>query len=247
MSMLDDWGTSLSRPFQRTIAGFKQVFTNPGKANFGDFLSVVFPFAGGTIASDYNHPTDTVYQAGTLAALVGGAYAFPAAHIGTAFAEYGTGTQAAAGTPELLGGILSNTTPAALGSELAQFPAVVPGVATPASLGVGGASSGGGILAALSDAGAAVGSFITKVAGVSTAAKAILSPWERTVNAIKDAISPGPSGSSVNVISGGAGLGQPDNGPGAPVQASMPNLLIIGLAVTVVVGLIWAWLKGKKK
>lgn len=100
MGFFDDIGGALSdafaNPINQTIGSFKQVFTNPGKANLGDFISVTIPGGGGTVVSDFKHPQDIATQAAILAAAGGAAYAYSPASAGV----YGS---SAAATPAFQG------------------------------------------------------------------------------------------------------------------------------------------------
>lgn len=226
MSVFQDWGKSFSRPFQQFTGSWKKLLTNPGKMNLGDVFTVAVPGAGALTVNAIKNPWDVAYQAGTAALVFGGAPLLPAS--------------APAGSEALIG---SNGY--ALTARAA--PPVLEMSATPGVFGGAGGSSGG-FLASLGGAGKAVGGFVTKAAAVSAAARAIATPWQRAINTIKDAVSPPAApGTSINLSAGGADLGDPaEAGVTQPAQASISNVLMIGLFVSVVGGVLWQTFKAKK-
>lgn len=65
--------TSVSDVVKQTGSDIKQVVTNPGKANFGQFAGALLPVAGPTIQNDIKHPADIAGQLAILGAVAGGA------------------------------------------------------------------------------------------------------------------------------------------------------------------------------
>lgn len=63
---------AVTDPVNQLVNSTKQVFTNPGKANLGQFVSAINPL-GATIVSDIKNPTDFAVQAGAAAGVAGGA------------------------------------------------------------------------------------------------------------------------------------------------------------------------------
>lgn len=238
MSLFKDWGTALSRPFQRTVEGFKQVFTNPGKANFGDFISVALPFWGGTLVSDFNNPKDIGYQAATLAAVSGGVHA---AGLTKPYALAGVDGAALppATTIETGAARLAASEAATAKSALVNATAGIPGTTLPMS-----SASGPGVLAGAEKAGKAVGDFVVKAAAVSNAAQQIASPWRRAVDAVREKISGAGAQTGISVNSGG-GVAPPSTDAEAPQQAGLGTLLGGGLVLGVGLYLLWDAVRSK--
>lgn len=216
MDFFDDWGTSLSNAFQRTASGFRQVFTNPGKANLGDFFSVALPFWGGTIVNDIKNPKDAGYQALTVAALAGGAHLIAP---GSKVAAIGPNGYATLPAREGAGKLVLSSTPG-------NFT---------------GAGIGDGIVAPL----AGVPKLVKDAAALSVAARQVTSPWERAIDTIRDAVSGSPAsgGSTVtNVSAGGGGPAPTDSERPMPAEASSGGFFMTGLVVTAVVGIAYSLL-----
>src|ERR1700674_5289071 len=164
MSVFKDWGSSLSGPFESWAGTFKTLFTRPGQLKAADIPTLLLPIpgVGSTITYDISHPSATLYQGATLAALSGGAYlAAPAA---PAAAPAGSSAAALNGmvvndfgqiVPVLPAGPLGPAAAeaaaanAGIESSFALTAPAFPGVAA-AGTGAGAGASSGGVLAALS-------------------------------------------------------------------------------------------------
>lgn len=239
MSVLDDWGKSFSRPFQQFTSSWKKLLTNPTKMNIGDAFTVAVPGAGALTVNAIKNPWDGVYNASTFALLYGGA----------AIAAPPAGAESLTGAPMTGGARLSALS--AANNKAALDSAYM---TTGARAGVPGttellASTKVPFLTKIASAGSSFGGFITKAAAVSAAARQIATPWERAIDTIKDAVSPPAApGTSVHVSAGGADLGDPaDAGVTQPIQASLTNVLMIGLFVSVVGAVLWKAFKPKAK
>lgn len=263
MDFFDDWGKSLSNAFQRTVSGFKTVFTNPGKANLGDFVSVALPFWGGTIVNDIKNPKDAGYHALTLATLTGAAYG--AQGLGLIAPKAAAAPKAGVlmnSEGYLVGDLTPRTVPVPqLSAEPGVFTAAVERAPTATELaaqrGLTGPASSPGLLDTVADSATsftkATAKFVTKAAEISNAARTIASPWERAAASAAQALGFAPSapaagGMGVNVTAGGGSPVGPasKDAEAAPQQASMSGFLMLGLAVSAVCGLLYAMLRKKR-
>jgi hypothetical protein len=259
MDFFKSWGNALSRPFKRTFQGFSQVFTNPTKANLGDWISVALPGWGGTIVNDVKNPQDVGFQAMTLAALAGGAHlvapAAPKAAAAPVVNESGVfvGDLTARSVPTLE---LSSkpgvfTLDAAAwrapnAAELAAQRGLAPAAESSLLADVG---------AAFKATGKVTKDLVLGTATLSTAVRNIAQPWERAVDSFRDAVAGAPAGGS----SGGTQLSVTAGGSSAPgsaapavdTEAAPPpgvpgELLAFGALALLVMAAAWAWKRWRK-
>lgn len=95
MGFLDELKESWTAPFEQLSHSTVKVFTNPLKANIGDYFSALNPL-GSYVTDLVKNPSHFAYQAGTVGAGLGIFYGAPyaASALGTGLTAAGTGLTA---------------------------------------------------------------------------------------------------------------------------------------------------------
>lgn len=227
-------------PFNQAADSFTTVFTNPGKANLGQWLTALTdPFTLGTtgiIVNDVKHPYDVIGQAAVAGALFGGAEAYGAYGAGSAAPVVGSDVGVSAG--------------AVTDAQAAYFfgggGASLAGPSAAAEFGST-AAPAAGVLSSIGSAVAGVGEFALKAGPLllgyaQLAAKKLGVSLPGGSGTQGGGVTVSPSaGPTIGVSIPGAGAG----GAAAPIQAGMSPIVIF-LILGVAAGMLLLF-KGKKK
>lgn len=256
MGFFDDWGDALAGPFISFGNTFETLFTNPSKLKAKDIPTLVLPIpgVGSAITYDLEHPSAAGYQAATLAAVGGGAYAYDPYSVTFTEAQKAAAAENALWESPLADDVAKEAALDAYWNSPLQDTAAQAEIDldaqwnAPIDLEKSFGAGGGGIVDSIKSAAAGTGSFVKEAALVSAAAKSILAPWGKAIDNAKQLLGlgggiPGSAGRP-NVVAGG---GQIPGGSSAPAQqASAANLLTVGLVVSVGGLLAWKLYKGRK-
>lgn len=205
---------------------FVNVFTRPGKANFGDFakvftLGVGTPFVNSTIAAPFAALAVPFVPSAPVAAPAAASTVLTAPGLDLAV----PGITSAAGVTPTVGGVVgassADTAAAALTAKVA---------------GAGAAKVG--FWETVTSGAKDFGGFVKGAAEVSLAARTLASPWIKTAGQIRDAVSGGSAITShaVPVAAGGGNFSAGSSSPAAPRSSSAVMPVVVFAAAALAIG-----------